>query len=168
VVQLAASRFVPVDPRGIPVAAPRPVADTPLDFRRATPLGDRWRQDFEQLQVAGGYDHCWVLDAAADQLEPGWSGEAVVAPAARVVHPGSGRTLEVATDQPGLQCYSGNHLDGTQRGAGGLLRQGDAFCLEPQRLPDAPNRAGFGPAVLRPGQEYRHRTGFRFTVDAAG
>ncbi|MBM9465867.1 aldose epimerase family protein [Nakamurella leprariae] len=153
-VELAADAVLPVDATGIPTGAPIPVAGTPFDFRTPVALGARWRQDDDQLRAAGGYDHCFRLD-------PDRPAGAV---AARVHAPASGRTLEIVTDQPGLQLYSGNHLDGTQRSRLGLLRQGDGVCLEPQRFPDAPNHPELGASVLRPGEIYRHRTSYRFSV----
>ena len=105
-----------------------------------------------------GYDHNYCLD--------GVSGLRL---AARLEAPRSGRTLELLTDQPGLQLYSGNYLDGSIAGKGGrLYRQSDAMCLEPQIWPDAPNRPDFPDARLAPGGVYQHNTVYRFGSAGAG
>src|SRR5262249_19385777 len=144
-VQINADRYTPVGPGMIPTGAIEPVAGTPLDFTTPATVGARIRDSFDQLVMGRGYDHNYVL-----------RGEPV---AARVVEPGSGRTLTVATSEPGLQFYSGNFLDGSLVGpAGRAYRQGDGFALETQHFPDSPNQPGFPSTVLRPGQEYRSRT----------
>jgi aldose 1-epimerase len=147
---LFADSYLPVDDGLIPLGAPATVAATPFDFRTPRPIGAAIRVEDLQLRRARGYDHCFVL-----------SREAVGAPrlAARMAHPRSGRMLELSTDQPGLQFYSGNFLDGSSGGKGGRLhRQSDAFCLEPQAWPNAPNRPDYPSARLVPGESYRHRT----------
>lgn len=146
--------ILPVDAGLIPDGGPVPVAGTPFDFRNGAPIGARIRDKHEQLQFGHGYDHCYRL-----------SGGRTVEPrlAARVVHPGSGRGLELLTDQHGLQLYTGNMLDGTVAGKYGRLhRQSDAFCLEPQAFPDAPNRPDFPSTRLDPGETYRHHSMLRF------
>lgn len=149
-----ADSFLPVDAALIPYSGPVPVAGTPFDFRNGRPIGERIRKANEQLRLARGYDHCYRL-AGGRTAEPRL--------AARVVHPQSGRGLDLLTDQPGLQLYTGNMLDGTIPGKHGRLhRQSDAFCLEPQVFPDAPNRPDFPSARLDPGETYRHRSVFRF------
>lgn len=151
-----ADGFLPTDAGLIPLGEVASVAGTPFDFRISQPIGARIRQAHEQLQRARGYDHCFVL---------GYGRTASPRLAARVVHPASGRALDLLTDQPGLQFYSGNFLDGTVRGKHGrLYRQSDAFCLEPQLWPDAPNRLDFPSARLDPGDDYRHVSIFRFHV----
>jgi aldose 1-epimerase len=113
------------------------------------------------VALTGGYDHNMVLDGAAGGA-PAREG---LPPAAVVREPASGRVLEVWTDQPGLQFYAGNFLDGTLRGKGGrLYRQGDAFCLETQHWPDSPNRPDFPSTVLRPGETFRTSTLWRLTA----
>jgi aldose 1-epimerase len=152
VLELSASRFVAVDDRLIP-AGVEPVDGTPMDFRSPRPIGERLRDATTQLRHAQGYDHAWVLDGAGSGLQP----------AARVSDPSSGRVLEVLTDQPSVQFYSGNFLDGSVVGRGGrAYRQGDGFCLETQHLPDSPNRPEFPSTVLRPGERYTTETAFRF------
>lgn len=152
---IAADRFLAVDETAIPLQEPpRDVTGTPFDFRQPHPIGARIRQPDEQLRRGRGYDHNFCL-APADGLRL----------AARVEAPRSGRIMELHTDQPGLQLYSGNFLDGSVAGKHGRLhRQADAFCLEPQIWPDAPNRPDFPSARLAPGEIYRHRTLYRFTA----
>jgi aldose 1-epimerase len=151
---VTADRFVAIDPAAIPLPEPpRSVAGTPFDFRRAMPIGARIRGGDQQLQHGKGYDHTFCLD-----------GGGALRPAARLESPRSGRILELLTDQPGLQVYSGNYLDGTIRGKRGrLYRQSDAICLEPQIWPNAPNRPDFPSARLAPGDVYRHNTVYRFS-----
>jgi aldose 1-epimerase len=156
---IPAGRFTPVDATQIPTGELRDVAGTPFDFRRPTPVGARIREGDGQLLIGRGYDHNWVLDSA-----PGAGG---LRPAARLRDPRSGRVLEVLTDQPGLQFYSGNFLDGTLVGPGGHAhRQGDALVLETQHFPDSPNQPAFPSTVLRPGERFRSTTVLRFTTDA--
>ena len=150
---LTADRFLAIDPDAIPLPEPpRAVAGTPFDFRRPSAIGARIRHDDTQLRHGRGYDHNFCLDGAGE-----------VRFAARLEAPRSGRILELSTDQPGLQVYSGNYLDGTMAGKQGrLYRQSDAVCLEPQVWPDAPNRPDFPTARLVPGSVYRHRSVYRF------
>jgi aldose 1-epimerase len=154
--RLAASHYLPVDGHLIPEGGPpAPVAGTPFDFRTPAGIGARLRADHPQLHAARGYDHTFVLDdpLGADGLRP----------CATVVEPVSGRTLELRTDQPGVQFYSGNMLDGTLVLLDGTTaRQGGAFCLEPQAFPDSPNRPDYPSTVVRPGCTYRSRSVLRF------
>ena len=149
---IAADCFLAINPDAIPLLEPpRAVAGTPFDFRTPSTIGARIRRDDVQLRHGKGYDHNFCLDRAGGQ------------PAARLEAPRSGRTLELFTDQPGLQVYSGNYLDGSIAGKGGrLYRQSDGICLEPQMWPDAPNRTDFPGARLAPGSVYQHRTVYRF------
>jgi aldose 1-epimerase len=154
-VTLAAAQFLPVDEHLIPSGPPAPVADTPFDLRSSQRIGARLREGHPQLRATRGYDHTYVIDGDpdADGLRH----------AVRVVEPRSGRTLELRTDQPGVQFYTGNMLDGSLvLGDGSAARQGDAFCLEPQAFPDSPNRPDFPSTVLRPGEVYRSRSALRF------
>lgn len=154
--QLFASRFTPVGAGTVPTGDVFDVAGTPLDFRQPKSIGQDLRDDADQLLRAQGFDHNWVLDRA-----PG----SPASLAARVYEPSSGRVLELFTDQPGLQFYSGNLLDGTIAGkAGRTYRQGDGFCLETQHFPDSPNQPAFPSTVLRPGQSYATTTTLRFTT----
>ncbi|HXH05769.1 MAG TPA: aldose epimerase family protein [Vicinamibacterales bacterium] len=153
-----ADRYTPVDERLIPTGELASVDGTPFDFRTPTPIGARIAQRHPQLRRGRGYDHNFVLN--------GWKPGGPPRPAARLVDPASGRTLEVATTEPGLQLYTGNFLDGRITGKGGRVyahRWG--LCLETQHFPDSPNRPTFPSTVLRPGEVYRSRTIFTFGVD---
>ena len=162
VVELPAERFVAVDDRLIPTGL-RPVAGTPMDFRTPHRLGERLREATEQLRYAQGYDHAWLLDGEELLDGEGFLDGEGLHRAARVTDPASGRVLEIDTDQPSVQFYSGNFLDGSVVGRGGrAYRQGDGLCLETQHLPDSPNRPEFPSTVLRPGETYATRTAFRF------
>ena len=104
---------------------------------RRTPIGERVRDDFEQLVLGRGYDHNFVLDRPSPD-------DTTLIVAARVVDPESGRVLEISTTEPGIQFYSGNFLDGNRVGASGkMYRQGDGFALETQHYPDSPNQPDF-------------------------
>ncbi|MEM6910104.1 MAG: aldose epimerase family protein [Verrucomicrobiota bacterium] len=148
------SRFLPIDPEFIPTGDWLPVAGTPFDLRSPRPIGQGLRSGHPQIRRAKGYDHTWVLDG------PDKKGQEL-RPAAKVE--AEGVALEVWTDQPGLQFYTGNSLDGKARGRHGqrLARQ-TGFCLEAQNFPNAPNHAHFPSSVLRPGETYRQRTEYRF------
>lgn len=153
--QLESDRFLPTDPGMIPTGELAPVTGTPMDFNNPTPIGERIDADFEALQLASGYDHCWVVRG-----QPG-----VLRPAARVICPDTGRVLEVLTDQPGIQFYAGNFMDGSFSGKGGVpcIRR-SGLCLESQAFPDSPNQPGFPNCVLRAGETYRHTLIHRFSV----
>ena len=151
VLQLNASRYTPVDSTLIPTGERAPVAGTPFDFRTPHAIGERIAAPNEQLRIAGGYDHNFVLDGGGYRH------------AARVVEPTSGRTLDVYTDQPGIQFYSGNFLDGTITGKGGhVYGHRFGFCLETQHFPDSPNHPSFPSTILRPGKPFTSRTVFIF------
>lgn len=153
---VAADHFLPVDAGSIPLPGPAcPVEDTPFDFRAGAAVGARIREDHPQLRTGRGYDHNFCLAPSGGELSF----------AARLADPKSGRVMELHTNQPGLQVYSGNFLDGGMQGKGGrLYRQSDAMCLEPHAWPDAPNRPDFPSARLSPGEIYRHRTLYRFAM----
>lgn len=153
--QIDADRYTPVDDTLIPTGELASVADTPFDFRTPMAIGKRIGADHLQLTRGRGYDHNFVVTRATDGLQR----------AARVVEPSTGRTLEVATTEPGMQFYSGNFLDGTLTGKQGrVFRQRFGFCLETQHFPDSPNQPSFPSTVLEPGAEYRSSTVFRFGV----
>jgi aldose 1-epimerase len=154
--QVNAARFLPVDATLIPTGELKPVAGTPFDFTQPRPIGQAIGQtDNEQIKRGGGYDHCWVLDGAANTLR-------LVATAHE---PTSGRVLEVLTTEPGLQFYSGNFLNGKTVGKGGATYpHRGGFCLETQHYPDSPNQPDFPPTSLRPGEAYRSTTVYRFTT----
>ncbi|MEQ8144027.1 aldose epimerase family protein [Streptomyces sp. OP7] len=147
---VAAARYTPIDAGLIPTGELAKVAGTPFDFRRAKPVGRDIRTAHQQLLYGQGFDHNWVLDKGITARP-----EHV----ATLRDPSSGRTLRIATNEPGLQFYSGNFLDGTLVGSGGrVYRQGDGLCLETQHFPDSPNRPSFPSTVLRPGETYRTTT----------
>jgi aldose 1-epimerase len=152
--QIPASRYTPVDATQIPTGVLAPVAGTPFDFTQFHAIGERLRDNDPQLVIGKGYDHNWVLDRRpGDGLQV----------AARVRDPSSGRQLTVWTDQPGLQFYSGNFLDGTLYGTSGhQYRQGDGLALETQHFPDSPNQPSFPSTVLRPGETYATSTVYAF------
>ncbi|WP_432139273.1 MULTISPECIES: aldose epimerase family protein [unclassified Streptomyces] len=153
--KIAGSRYTPVDSGLIPTGELAPVAGTPFDFRRAKRIGEDLREAHQQLLYGKGIDHNWVLDKGLSP-RPEW--------VATLRDPSSGRTLRIATTEPGLQFYSGNFLDGTLVGSGGrIYRQGDALCLETQHFPDSPNQPHFPTTVLRPGQTYRSTTVHSFS-----
>lgn len=151
---LHASKFTPVDATLIPTGELRAVKGTPFDFTKSTAIGARINQDDEQLKLAGGYDHNWVLDA----------GKTVALHlAAQAYDPTSGRELEVLTTEPGIQFYTGNFLDGSIHGKGDkVYNKHAAFCLETQHFPDSPNHPKFPTTELKPGQRYHTMTVFKF------
>jgi aldose 1-epimerase len=154
---LNANRFTPVDSTLIPTGVLQPVAGTPMDFTRPTAIGARVRDNFQQLLFGQGYDHNWVLNR---------SDSTSLVLAARLSEGTSGRVVSMLTDQPGIQFYSGNFLDGTLVGTGGhTYRQGDGLALETQHFPDSPNHANFPSTVLRPGQVYRTTTVYQFSTE---
>jgi aldose 1-epimerase len=151
---LAADRYTPVDDTLIPTGAIASVRGTPLDFTTATPIGAR----IGQLKADPvGYDHNYVLRGGTSPREPSL--------AARVREPQSGRVLEVFTTEPGVQLYTGNFLDGTIKGKGGVAyRQHQAFCLETQHYPDSVHHPSFPSTILRPGSTYRQTTIYKFSA----
>ena len=155
VLTIHASHTTPVDAGLIPTGQIAPVAGTPLDFTTPHVIGERIGADNEQLKFAGGYDHNWVLDNQSGKI----------ALAATVSDPKTGRFMEVLTDQPGVQFYTGNFLDGTITGIGGkkYVKRG-ALCLETQHYPDSPNHPEFPNTILRPGETYRSTTIYRFSA----
>ena len=158
--QINAETITPVDGGLIPTGDFMTVAGTPMDFNTQEAVGARIDADFEQLRYGGGYDHNYVLN----NYEKGRVREA-----ATVFHPGSGRTMTVYTDQPGVQLYTGNFLDGTITGKGGTAYpRRSGLCLETQHHPDSPNHPAFPSVVLRPGETYRHVTEYRFGSEIGG
>jgi aldose 1-epimerase len=157
---LNASRYTPVDEGLIPTGELAPVEGTPFDFRTPHTIGERIESDNVQLVRGGGYDHNWILDREE-------AGEGETTLAARVVEPTSGRVMEVYTTEPGVQFYSGNFLDGSITGKDGVVyTHRTGFCLETQHFPDSPNQPGFPSTILRPGEEYRSRTVYRFSTES--
>jgi aldose 1-epimerase len=153
VLQLAASRFTPVDGSLTPTGELAPVTDTPFDFTTPTAIGARIRESHPQLLIGRGYDHNLVLDRKP--------GDSALIEAATLRDPGSGRALTIWTTEPGIQVYSGGYLDGTLVGASGrTYRQGDGLALETQHFPDSPNQPDFPSTVLRSGEIYTSTTVF--------
>ncbi|MDP2469282.1 MAG: aldose epimerase family protein [Candidatus Palauibacterales bacterium] len=156
--EIRASRFTPVDETLIPTGELRPVEGTPFDFRQPTPIGARIDADDEQIAFGGGYDHNFVLD--------GWENDGELRSAAVLHDPVSGRSMEVLTTEPGLQFYSGNFLDGSDVGKGGVVyERRSGLCLETQHFPDSPNQPAFPTTILRPGEIYRSTTVYRFSAE---
>lgn len=149
---LKASAFTPVDSVLIPTGEIRNVEGTPFDFTTARVIGERINDDYDQLVLGKGYDHNYVLDNK-EEVD------------VEVYDPQTGRVLEVITDQPGMQFYSGNFLDGTQTGHGGKVYQyRTGFCLESGHFPDSPNQPDFPSTLVNPGEEIKTTTIYRFSV----
>ncbi|GHC21983.1 aldose 1-epimerase [Kushneria pakistanensis] len=157
VMMIAASAYTPVNETLIPTGEIAPIAGTPFDFTRPTPIGERIEADNEQLTRGKGYDHNFVL-ARQPRVAP--------ERAARVVSPDSGRVLEVSTTEPGLQFYSGNFLDGSVSGKSGrAYGHRSGLALETQHFPDSPNQSGFPSTILQPGETLESHTVYRFTTE---
>lgn len=156
--EILAQAYTPVDDVLIPLGNVEAVQGTPLDFRTPMTIGERIIDDHPQLLHAGGYDHNWVLDKPAGELQL----------AARVTEPVSGRVMEVLTTEPGLQFYSGNSLHGIRGKGGASYGPRSGFCLETQHFPDSPNQPTFPSAILEPGDLYASTTIYRFSTIAAG
>jgi aldose 1-epimerase len=153
---LNADRFTTVDKTLIPTGELRAVKDTPLDFSKTMTVGARINDKYEQMVLARGYDHNFVINRTGSGMV--W--------AARMRDPQSGRTLEVSTTEPGMQFYSGNFLDGTITGkAGHVYQQREGFAFETQHFPDSPNHPDFPSTILRPGKVYRSQTIYKFSVE---
>jgi aldose 1-epimerase len=154
--QINADFYTPVNDGLIPTGEIAPVEGTPMDFRVPTPIGERVDANFKQLEFGKGYDHNWVLLPSDEALTF----------AARVLEPNSGRTLEVYTNEPGLQFYGGNFLDGSDTGKyGKTYDHRSAFCLETQHFPDSPNQENFPSTILNPGEEYYSVCVYEFGVE---
>jgi aldose 1-epimerase len=150
-----AARFTPVDSGLIPTGELRSVSGTPMDFTTQTTIGARIADSYEQLQKGAGYDHNWILNKPLGSMGL----------AARVYDKTSGRIMEVLTTEPGIQFYSGNFLNGTHVGKGGVKYQHRyGLCLETQHFPDSPNKPEFPTTVLEPGKTYTSTTVYRFSA----
>jgi aldose 1-epimerase len=155
VVKIDAARFTPVDATLIPAGELKPVQGTPFDFQTPHAIGERIDANDVQLKLGLGYDHNFVLDHAEGQL----------AEAAVVYEPTTGRILKVLTTEPGVQLYTGNHLDGSITGKQGIVyKPRFAFCLETQHFPDSPNHPSFPTTELKPGQKFHSVTVYEFSV----
>jgi len=148
-IQIHADYFLPTNEGMIPTGEIRSVTDTPMDFTRPQTIGTGIDADYQPIKLAAGYDHCWVLRDHHD-------GNTETHPTAVVHHPGSGRTMEVLTNQPGVHFYTGNFLSDP-------FAQRSGLCLETEAFPDAPNHPNFPSCILHPGETYQHKLIWRFT-----
>jgi aldose 1-epimerase len=157
-VQINADSYTPTDATQIPTGQISPVANTPMDFRTLRPIDSEITDDFEQLVMARGYDHNWVLN----KPQPG-----ALTFAARAYSPKTGRIMDVYTTEPGVQFYTANYLNGALVGSSGTIyRQGAAYTFETQHFPNSPNQPNFPSTVLNPGQTFQSSTEFRFMTDS--
>jgi aldose 1-epimerase len=151
--QLKAEKFLPVNSTIIPTGEEKSVKGTPFDFTVSKPIGKDIGSNDEQIRLGQGYDHNWILEGKGLRT------------IATVYHPASGRVMEVMTDQPGVQFYSGNFLDGKyETKTGGKYEKRNGFCLETQHYPDSPNQKAFPSTELKPGQKYQTKTIYKFSV----
>jgi aldose 1-epimerase len=153
--RIDADGFVPIDSTSIPLGYIEPVQGTPFDFRSARPIGRGIDEGHPQLVNGSGYDHNFVLNR---------KGKGMLKGAAVALDPGSGRMLQLHTEEPGVQFYSGNFLDGTLSGKGQTYAYRSGFCLEPQHFPDSPNQPTFPNTILQPGQQYQTVSVFAFST----
>lgn len=152
ILTLNADEYLPVSKVLIPTGKPAPVAGTPFDFNTPTQVGLRINEKNEQLKLAGGYDHCWILAGPEGMKTAGSLHDSI-----------SGRTVEVRTTEPGIQFYSGNFLTGSITGKGGVVyKHRYGLCLETQHYPDSPNQPQFPTVVLKPGETYKTQTIYKF------
>lgn len=158
VVTIASDTFLPTDDKQIPTGELRVVEGTAFDFRKPTALRARIHEPDPQLIYGRGYDHYFVLGGGQTDTPR---------LAARAHDPATGRTVEIFTTQPGLQLYSGNQLNGSVAGRGGIIRQSAGLAFEPQGFPDAPHHPGFPSTVLRPEDTYSAIIRYRFTVSSS-
>ncbi|NJO89499.1 MAG: galactose mutarotase [Chloroflexia bacterium] len=156
VLMIKAKGYTPVDSTLIPIGDIAEVANTPFDFNQPTEIGKRVNEEIVQLKFGGGYDHNWVLSKEKD-------GEELIC---SVYSPITKINMDVFTDQPGIQFYGGNFIDGTQTGKSGKnYRYRSAFCLETQHYPDSPNKPDFPSVRLNPSKTYRHTCSYRFSIE---
>ena len=152
-----ADNYTPVDQTYMTTGHIVPVKDTPIDFTTPKVVGqDITNFDFIQLKYGNGYDHNWVLNTNGDVKQL----------AAKLTSPESGISLEVYTNEPGIQVYTGNFLDGTAKGKKGIIyNQRASVCLETQHYPDSPNKPQWPSVILEPGQTYNSECIFKFSVE---
>lgn len=151
--QINGDKFLPVNENIIPVGEQKSVKGSPFDFTVSKPIGKDINADDEQLKRGKGYDHNWILNGSG------------LRSIAKVYHPESGRMMEVLTDEPGVQFYSGNFLDGKfDTKTGGKYQKRTGFCLETQHFPDSPNQPSFPSTELKPGEKYQSKTIYKFSV----
>ncbi len=153
VLKINAAKFTPVDSTLIPTGVLMNVAGTPFDFTSAKPIGKDISADDQQLKFGLGYDHNFVLNPADNKT-----------PAVVVTEKTSGRTMEVFTTEPGVQFYTGNFLNGTEKGRGTAYQYRTGFCLETQHFPDSPNQPSFPSTLLKPGEKWKSQTIYRFST----
>ncbi|MFH1851233.1 MAG: aldose epimerase family protein [Candidatus Neomarinimicrobiota bacterium] len=157
VLKIEADSYLPIDNEILPTGAVQRVADTPFDFRKQHAIADIIHQPVKQLEYAGGYDHCLVINESSDPIRL----------AASLFSIESGRKVELYTDAPGLQLYTANKLIPSRNGIRGkFLGKHKAICLEPQSFPNAPNVDSFPSTLIRPGVEYRRSIIYRFSVQS--
>ena len=154
--EIAAHYFTPVDSTLIPTGEYRPVEGTPFDFRSAKAVGEDIDTDNEQIRIAGGYDHNWIVHQDANSR---------MKHIATLSDPESGRVMKTYSTEPGLQFYSGNFLDGTLTGKGVMFGRRYGLCLETQHFPDSPNQPDFPSTILQPGEIYKTQTIYSFSTD---
>ncbi|HEX5668515.1 MAG TPA: aldose epimerase family protein [Chitinophagaceae bacterium] len=155
-IMINADGFTPVDSTLIPTGEIRKVAGTAFDFTSPHKIGERINDSADlQIKYGLGYDHNFALNGEAGKMKL----------AARVKAPVSGRIMEVHTTEPGVQFYTGNFLNGSEKGKGSVYGYRSGFCLETQHFPDSPNQPSFPSAVLKPGEEFKSSTIFRFTTN---
>lgn len=154
--QINADYYLPIDETSIPTGEIRFVKGTPFDFREPKAVGKDIDADDEQIKNGAGYDHCYVLNKKE---------EGELSFAARLVEPKSGRTMEVYTTEPGVQLYSDNWADGFRGSHGATFGRRSAICFECQHFPDSPNHPYFPSVVLRPGEEYKQKTIYKFGIE---
>ena len=154
-IRINADSFLPVDETLIPTGEIRSVLGSPFDFRKSKLIGQDIDTNNKQIEFGKGYDHCWVINNQSNGLRS----------VATAYHSESGRVLDVYSDLPGLQFYSGNFLDGTLKSKKvGYYELRSGFCLETQHYPDSPNQENFPSVILKPGDVYKSNTVFKFSV----
>ena len=155
VCEINADYYLPIDETAIPTGEIRFVKDTPFDFRQPKPIGQDINADNEQIKNGAGYDHCFVLNKKE---------EGELSFAARVTEPVSGRVMDVYTTEPGVQFYTDNWADGYKGQHGATFPKRSAVCFEAQHFPDSPNHPYFPSVILRPGEQYKQKTIYKFGV----
>lgn len=154
--RLNASCYLPTTEAQIPVGEVAPVQSTPMDFRKSKQVGKDIDADFEALRIGAGYDHCWAIDGKSGAMNA----------VGTLYDPSTGRRLEISSDQPGVQIYTGNWLKGSPKGKDGYdYENRSAVAIECQGFPDAPNHPSFPSQLLRPGDTYRRHIRFAFSCD---
>ena len=154
-IRINADSFLPVDETLIPTGEIRSVHGSPFDFRKSKLIGQDIDTNNKQIEFGKGYDHCWVINNQSNGLRS----------VATAYHSESGRVLDVYSDLPGLQFYSGNFLDGTLKSKKeGYYELRSGFCLETQYYPDSPNQENFPSVIIKPGEVYKSNTVFKFSV----